>query len=133
MEKHKTYKFFRGLLMASAFTSVMFVMQACYGTPNNARIDDEILEYTVSGTVTAKPNAEPLAGIKLTVDSTDYETVTDSLGNFSITLKASDYCDMTFKFVDESGKYQQLDTVVPVCNSPELNIEMDVNNAPKVS
>ena len=29
----KTYKWFRGILKASAFTTVMFVMQACYGTP----------------------------------------------------------------------------------------------------
>ena len=29
----KTYKFFRGMLKASVFTTVMFVMQACYGTP----------------------------------------------------------------------------------------------------
>ena len=29
----KTYKWLRGLLKASAFTTVMFVMQACYGTP----------------------------------------------------------------------------------------------------
>lgn len=30
----KTYKFLRGLLKASALTTVMFIMQACYGTPN---------------------------------------------------------------------------------------------------
>lgn len=30
----KSYKFLRGLLKASALTSVMFVMQACYGSPN---------------------------------------------------------------------------------------------------
>lgn len=30
----KTYKFFRGLLKASAFATVMFVMQACYGAPH---------------------------------------------------------------------------------------------------
>lgn len=29
----KTYKWFRGLLKASAFATVMFVMQACYGAP----------------------------------------------------------------------------------------------------
>ena len=29
----KTYKWFRGLLKASAFTTIMFVMQACYGAP----------------------------------------------------------------------------------------------------
>ena len=30
----KMYKFFRGLLKASALTTVMFIMQACYGSPN---------------------------------------------------------------------------------------------------
>lgn len=30
----KTYRFFRGLLKASAFATVMFVMQACYGAPH---------------------------------------------------------------------------------------------------
>ena len=34
----KMYKLFRGLLKASAFTAVMFVMQACYGTPQ--KMDD---------------------------------------------------------------------------------------------
>lgn len=29
----RTYKWFRGLLKASAFATVMFVMQACYGAP----------------------------------------------------------------------------------------------------
>lgn len=29
----KSYKLFRWLLRASALTMVMFVMQACYGTP----------------------------------------------------------------------------------------------------
>ena len=31
----KAYKWFRGLLKASALTSVMFVMQACYGMPHD--------------------------------------------------------------------------------------------------
>lgn len=31
----KAYKFVRGLLKASAFAAVMFVMQACYGTPHD--------------------------------------------------------------------------------------------------
>jgi hypothetical protein len=38
----KTYKWFRWLLSASALTTVMFVMQACYGTPNKPpKLDDE--------------------------------------------------------------------------------------------
>lgn len=30
----KKYKWIRGLMKASALTTVMFVMQACYGSPN---------------------------------------------------------------------------------------------------
>ena len=30
----KTYKIFRWFLKASALTTVMFIMQACYGSPN---------------------------------------------------------------------------------------------------
>ena len=127
MEKHKTYKWFRGALMASAFTSMMFVMQACYGTPNNVRLEEEPAEFTLSGIVTSKSNSEPLENIKLTIDSTDYETVTDENGKFSITVNAMSYCDMTLNFVDESGKYKAIDTIVSVCESPELNIEMDAN------
>ena len=33
--KLNSYKWFRGLLKASALTSVMFVMQACYGSPKD--------------------------------------------------------------------------------------------------
>ena len=30
----KTYKWLRRLMKASALTTVMFIMQACYGSPN---------------------------------------------------------------------------------------------------
>ena len=33
----KSYKWFRWLLRASALTTVMFVMQACYGSPYQDR------------------------------------------------------------------------------------------------
>ena len=37
----KTYKFFRGLLKASAFATVMFVMQACYGAPHDPYFEED--------------------------------------------------------------------------------------------
>ena len=44
----KIYKFLRGLLKASALTTVMFIMQACYGTPNGpvemeARSEEDVV------------------------------------------------------------------------------------------
>lgn len=54
----KTYKLFRWLLKASALTTVMFVMQACYGSPNippempdeTEIIEQEEVEMPVSDT-----------------------------------------------------------------------------------
>ena len=53
----KSYKLFRWLLRASALTTVMFVMQACYGTPykdkdmpampDDTEMTDEVLETKV--------------------------------------------------------------------------------------
>lgn len=36
----KGYKLFRGLLKASAFASIMFVMQACYGVPQQTHWEE---------------------------------------------------------------------------------------------
>ena len=61
----KGYKFFRGLLKASAFATVMFDMQACYGAPQNMKepIDDEEVETypandTLQGTEAVTPELE---------------------------------------------------------------------------
>ena len=50
----KSYKWFRWLLRASALTTVMFVMQACYGAPyrdkdmpNPTEMNDEAMEPEV--------------------------------------------------------------------------------------
>ena len=45
----KTYKVFRWLLKASALTTVMFIMQACYGSPYMPDLpEDEPTEETDS-------------------------------------------------------------------------------------
>ena len=50
----KSYKLFRWLLRASALTTVMFIMQACYGSPYQDRdmpdpmeMSDEAMEPEV--------------------------------------------------------------------------------------
>jgi len=56
----KAYRIFRWFLRASALTTVMFVMQACYGSPNmppevpdeTELIDEEQVEMSVSDTLT---------------------------------------------------------------------------------
>ena len=55
----KKYKWIRGLMKASALTTVMFIMQACYGSPNvppempdeTELIGEEEVELPVSDTL----------------------------------------------------------------------------------
>ena len=53
----KTYRFLRGLLKASAFATVMFVMQACYGAPHEPYIEDEEYEQ-MNDSIQEEPNLE---------------------------------------------------------------------------
>ena len=53
----KGYKIFRWFLRASALTTVMFIMQACYGVPKD--LEDSV-EIQISGYVTDKANGQPL-------------------------------------------------------------------------
>jgi len=64
----KIYKWLRGLMKASALTTVMFIMQACYGVPKN--LEDSV-EIHISGYVTDKANGQPLQGIHLHVFHSD--------------------------------------------------------------
>ena len=47
----KTYKWLRGVLAASAMTSLMFVMQACYGSPNMLPELPDDMELTENDTL----------------------------------------------------------------------------------
>ena len=56
----KAYKWLRGLLKVSAFTTVMFVMQACYGTPQQFD-DPSFNEDEKSSLVTDTEQGDPQA------------------------------------------------------------------------
>ena len=54
----KSYKLFRWLLRASALTTVMFVMQACYGSPYQDRDMPEMSDETVMNDETMEPETQ---------------------------------------------------------------------------
>ena len=58
----KTYKFFRGLLKASAFATVMFVMQACYGAPHDPYMVED--DYEEVDDTTQEPEQDTLREIE---------------------------------------------------------------------
>ena len=122
MAKNKTYKWVRGLLQASAFTSVMFVMQACYGTPSYNRVEEERFEMSVSGKIIDNVSQQPLQGISVSSDELDEIVVSDENGEFYLSSYSYVALDsISLNFSDTTGRYGSLDTVVE-SGSDSLNI-----------
>jgi hypothetical protein len=110
----KIYKWLRGLMKASALTTVMFIMQACYGVPSTNQC-----EFILSGYVTDKVTGQPLEGIKLSARNldTNYDYVTaqtDSTGYFEILQwgNCRNGASFNLKANDADGYYMLVDTVL---------------------
>ena len=123
MNSNKIYKWGRGLLKASVFTSVMFIMQACYGTPNDDYMKET--QLPISGTITDKASSQPIEGICVTINESDFTATSDENGEFKIDYVAYGKTEkFDIRFSDNSGRYQVLDTVVAVKSSLNLNINL---------
>lgn len=113
----KIYKWLRGLMKASALTTVMFIMQACYGTPKGI---DDIVEIHISGYVTDKANGQPLQSVQLHVFHTDGWSGCHDFGNsdengyFEMLQWGNIHrvSQLTIEVEDDEGLYQPFDTLV---------------------
>lgn len=111
----KIYKLFRWFLRASALTTVMFIMQACYGTPSMY----DIVDIPLSGYVIDKDTGQPLKGICLDASHTDddYDHVivyTDENGYFELMQWGNSRRVTSFSIEvrDSDEHYQPFDTLV---------------------
>ena len=110
----KMYKWLRGLLKASALTTVMFIMQACYGTPSMY----DMVEIQLSGRVVDKATGEPLKGICLDVfDANGSDPIvgyTDENGCFNLVHWGNIHrvSSLTLEVKDMEGNYKPFDTLV---------------------
>ena len=116
----KIYKWFRGLMKASALTTVMFIMQACYGPPMHMH------QVQMSGKVVDKTTGLPLKDIEYQVDGQTWG-YTDENGQFEI-LRC-DEIDMghQLSFVDTVGRYQTFDTLIRDYEVLDLKIKLESN------
>ena len=110
----KIYKWLRGLMKASALTTVMFIMQACYGVPNT-----EQCEFILSGHVTDKVTGQPLEGMDLEVRNRSalygyVNAQTDSTGYFELVHwgNCGQLSVFQIEVVDTDGNYNTFDTLV---------------------
>lgn len=125
MAKNKTYKWLRGLLQASAFTSVMFIMQACYGTPNYRNEESFSYEVKMSGVVTDSTSAQPLSGIYVSADISDEVAVSDENGQFNLSFMVYNDSEdgYNLNFSDSLDRYAPLDTLI-VSDFSDINISL---------
>ncbi len=113
----KIYKWLRGLMKASVLTTVMFIMQACYGTPKDL---DDIVEINLCGYVTDKVTGQPLQGIHLHVYHADGWSgchdfgESDENGYFEMRQWGNIHrvSSLSIEVEDEEGNYQPFDTLV---------------------
>jgi len=130
LDAMKIYKWLRGLMKASALTTVMFIMQACYGVPSTDQC-----EFILSGYVTDKVTGQPLEGIKLSARNldTNYDYVTaqtDSTGYFEILQwgNCRNGASFNLKANDTDGYYMPIDTVLfSDSDLSALNIKLEGN------
>ena len=116
----KIYKWLRGLMKASALTTVMFIMQACYGTPMNMH------SVQMSGTVVDKATGLPLRGIAYKVDG-DIWGYTGESGQFDILKYDEMEIGHQLSFVDTVGRYQTFDTLIRDVEAWDLTIKLESN------
>ncbi|MBR5983869.1 MAG: hypothetical protein IK025_09165 [Bacteroidales bacterium] len=125
MKSLTAYKWVRGLLAASAFTSVMFIMQACYGTPNYRGEESFCYEVKMSGVVTDGTSSQPLSGINVSTDISDEVAVSDENGQFSLSFMvySDDDAGYNLNFSDSLDRYAPFDTLI-VSDFSDINISL---------
>jgi hypothetical protein len=128
----KIYKWLRGLMKASALTTVMFIMQACYGTPR----DFGVVEIRISGYVTDKVTGKPLQGIQLDTYHLNYDTdhisgTTDENGYFEVLqwTNSEMVSTLSINVTDSEGNYQPFDTLVSL-DSDHTGLKIKLERQP---
>ena len=106
-------------MKASALTTVMFIMQACYGVPNAYQVQ-------MSGVVVDKTTGLPLKDIEYQVDGQTWGS-TDENGQFDILKYDEIEIDHQLSFVDTVGRYQSFDTLIRDYEVWDLKIKLESN------
>ena len=99
----------RTIIGGLCLTSIAFVFQACYGTPQD--FGDDLL---VEGLVKSKNTGLPIKGIKVSVADKVQYAYTDKDGKFSFYIQKVNNTKIKFEDVDltENGLYLDKDTLL---------------------
>jgi len=97
------------LIGGLSFTSMLFVFEACYGTPH-----DDGTDILAEGLVKSKTTGQPIEGIKVSNNRFLQYAFTDADGKFSFYTLHDGNLSLKFEDVDyfKNGYFQSLDTVL---------------------
>jgi hypothetical protein len=112
----------RTIIGGLSFTSALFIFQACYGTPQDLKID-----LLLEGQVKSKTSGLPIKGIKVSVPDFMQSQLTDENGSFSLYTGTRENLKIQFEDIDAAlnGSYAPKDTMInPVSQKVYLNITL---------
>lgn len=123
-------KLFRNLLKGLSLTSALFVVQACYGTPQPSMYG-EGGEAPMSFYLVSNETGEPLEGIVISGNRVEgqnkYELgTTGADGKCSTAIPYMRNIEGPFlKFEDPEGKYSVKDTTITDLREREILVKLD--------
>jgi len=99
----------RKIIGGLSLTSVLFVFQACYGTPQDIGFD-----LLIEGQVVSKTSGLPINGIKVSVANNMQYEMTDEEGKFMFYTEKLEGLTLQFQDIDstQNGHYIDKDTVL---------------------
>ena len=121
----------RKIIGGLCLTSVAFVFQACYGTPQDFGND-----LLIEGQVKSKTSGLPIQGIKVSVDDKVQYTNTDENGKFSFYIERLQYAKIQFTDIDSTQNtlFSNKDTLVTINDSvlmskqPKVYLNIELEN-----
>jgi len=101
----------RKIIGGLCLTSIAFVFQACYGTPQDFGND-----LLIEGQVKSKTTGLPVKGIKVSVAAREQYTNTDENGKFSFYVDKLKIAKMKFSDVDSTQNiwFSNKDTLITI-------------------
>jgi hypothetical protein len=121
----------RKIIGGLCLTSIAFVFQACYGTPQD--FGDDLL---IEGQVKSKTSGLPIKGIKVSIADKIQYTNTDENGKFSFYIERLQYAKIQFTDIDSTQNtlFSNKDTLVTINDSvlmskqPKVYLNIELEN-----
>ena len=121
----------RKIIGGLCLSSIAFVFQACYGTPQDFGND-----LLIEGQVKSKTSGLPIQGIKVSVDDKVQYTNTDENGKFSFYIERLQYAKIQFTAIDSTQNtlFSNKDTLVTINDSvlmsrqPKVYLNIELEN-----